>query len=184
MPHLPSNDYFKDHYAADFAVFGGNMMCGISLSKSLALPKRSRFKGIAEFVVCQFELNLLNQAIYTHQAKAHPDWRAFSAPFADTHLCFHGHGLGNHLPSSILRFAQEPWVRPDAAPVTLTWEMLADYTNFFLGEYLDQFRATESGKDFSRDALIEAICNDRDCLACLKTAQGWESRRVIELFQA
>src|SRR5213075_107103 len=150
MPHLPPTDYFRDHYAADFAVFGGDMLCGISLAESLVLHKWSTFKGIAEFVACQFELNLLNQPIYTHAHPAHPAWRGFSAPFANTHLCFSGHGMANHLPSSILRFAQEPWVRREATPVAMTWEMLTDYTTFFLGDYLDQFRATEGGKEFSR----------------------------------
>ena len=159
------------------------MLCGISLAESLVPPKRSTFKGIAEFVACQFELNLLNQAIYTHIVQAHPAWRAFSAPFANTHLCFSGHGMANHLPSSILRFAQEPWVRREAAPVAMTWELLTDYTKFFLVHYLDQFRATEGGKEFSRNALIEAVSKDWDCLACGKTAQGWESKHVAELLR-
>src|SRR6266852_2682740 len=99
MPHLRPNDYFKDDYAADYAVFGGNSMCGITLGDSLMPGKRSKFKAIAEFVVCQFELNLLNQSIYTHAHQAALAWRSFSTPFADTHLCFHGHGMANHLPS-------------------------------------------------------------------------------------
>lgn len=183
MAHLPPKDYFREHYAADYAVFGSNSMCGFSLGDRLMPPKRSQFKGLSEFIICQFELNLLNQAIYTHARQAHCAWRNFSAPFADTHLCSMGHGMANHLPPSILRFAQEPFARPDTVPVTFTWEMLADYTKFFLGEYLDQFRATEGGKEFSQDALTEAIGKDLDCSAVVKTAQGWESKQVAELLK-
>jgi len=65
--------------------------------------------------------------------------------------------------------------------VVITWELLTDYTTFFLGDYLDQFRTTEGGRDFSRDVLVEAASQDWDCSACVKTAQGWESKHVAEL---
>jgi hypothetical protein len=181
MPNLPPKDYFCEHYAADFAVFGGNMLCGFTLTDSLMPDKRSKFKGIAEFVVCQFELNLLNQSIYAYARQCYSAWRAFSVPFADTKLCSMGHGMANHLPPSILRFAQEPRARPGTESVPMTWDIVAEYTKFFLGDYLSQFRATASGRDFPLDSFLVAIGKDGDCSACLKNQQGWEWRHVVEL---
>jgi hypothetical protein len=97
--HIPPIDYFDRHYLADFEVFGSTAMCGFSMADALNAPKRPRFKGLTEFVVCQFELNLLNQAFYTHAAGF--GWRGFSAPFADTHGCSMGHGMTNHIPHFI-----------------------------------------------------------------------------------
>jgi hypothetical protein len=178
MPHISPRDYFESHYSADFALFGGDSMCGASMSESLLPARISRFVGIAEFVVCQFELNLLHQAIYTHFAPAHSAWRAFSAPFANTQLCFHGHGMGSHLPHAILRFAQEPWIRAECVPVILTWDMLADYSRFFLHDYVERFIITGGGGTLSHESFLEALSRDHDCMACLKTAAGWETRHV------
>jgi hypothetical protein len=137
---IAPTDYFKRYYSADLKVFGGEMMCGASLTDSLCPPKRARFKGLAEFVVCQFELNLLSQAMYTHMRPAYWAWHAFSAPFVDPRLCYLGHGMGNHMPYSILRFAQQPFASdlrfaqlPFAAPKAsmdrLDWDITDNVTN-------------------------------------------------------
>jgi hypothetical protein len=179
---LAPEKYFEQHYLTDFAVFGGDMMCGFTLTDSLRPPKRARFHGIGEFVVCQFELNLLSQAIYTHSLSAYPAWRAFSAPFADPRLCFYGHGMGSHLPYSILRFAQQPCAAPDTPPVELSWDMLRSYTAFFFADYLRRFRLAD-GSAFSEQSFFRAIVPDRDCTACILTPDGWESRHILELIE-
>lgn len=178
MQYIVPKLYIESAYAADFGVFGGDMLCGFTLTDVLSPPKRDMFKGLAEFVLCQFELNLLNQALHSHWQSVYAAWRKYSLPFANTLLCFHGHGLANHLPYSILRFAQEPCARPSTAPLLFSWEMLGEYTSFFLGEYLVQFQARG---DFSRDTFLQALVQDADCVACLKTPQGWESKHVAEL---
>lgn len=178
--HMPPHQYFERDYLPDFEVFGGDMMCGISLGESLRPPKRARFVGLTEFVVCQFELNLLSQAVYTHSCSAYAIWRRFSAPFADTRLCFSGHGMGSHAPSSILRFAQQPFAAPNIAPVSLGWDILRDYTTFFLDDYVARFMASETGMEFSREAFLQAVARDHDCTAHVLTPSGWQSRHVIE----
>ena len=65
-PWRSPQDYFGQHYRADLKVFASTALCGFTLSDALHAPKRGEFIGLAEFVVCQFELNLLNQAVYTH----------------------------------------------------------------------------------------------------------------------
>jgi hypothetical protein len=179
--HIPPSQYFERNYPADFEVFGGDMMCGFSLTDALSPPKRARFAGLAEFVVCQFELNLLSQAIYTHSCAAYTAWRRFSAPFADTRLCFSGHGMGSHAPYSILRFAQQPMAAPNTAPVKINWEILQDYTKCFLTDYVTRFIATATPANFSSGAFLQAIERDADCTACVLTPTGWDSKHVLKL---
>jgi hypothetical protein len=155
-------------------------MCGFTLSDALRTPKRARFRGLAEFVVCQFELNLLNQAIYTHAADSFLAWRAFSVPFADTHKCSSGHGLV-HLPYSIIRFAQQPNASTDISPVSLTWDILRGYTTFFLEDYLTRFVTGEQSVRFPRETVFKAVAVDRDCTAYILSPSGWESKNVMGL---
>lgn len=177
-------DYFGQHYPADLKVFASDALCGFTLGDALHDPKRGRFIGLAEFVVCQFELNLLNQAVYTHDRSVFWAWRQFSAPFADTHGCSMGHGMGNHLPVSILRFAQESFASPATAPVQLDWEILRAYTQFFLRDYLAQFQATEAGASFSKAQFLAAVATDFDCTACVRSPDGWTTRHVSGLVSA
>jgi len=181
--HIPPTDYLEQHYSADFQVFGSDAMCGFSLGDSLRLPKRSRYKGLAEFVVSQFGLNLLNQAIYTHAGSCFSGWRRFSLPFADTHGCWSGHGLGSHVPYSILRFAQQPFASADTAPVPLAWDIIRIYTTFFLDDYVTRFARTDSGTGFQREAFLEAVASDYDCTACVLASSGWESKHVMEFLR-
>jgi hypothetical protein len=179
--YLAPEEYLEGHYLADFAVFGNKMMCGWTFTDSMGPPKRGRFHGIAEFVVCQFELNLLSQAIYTHSMPAYWAWRAFSAPFADPRLCYSGHGMGSHMPYSILRFAQQPCFR--TPPTALSWDILRSYSAFFFGDYLRRFRLTDRGTRFSEESFFRAVAADQDCTACVLISDGWESRHVLELIE-
>ena len=176
--HFSPNEYFDQHYLADYEVFGSTAMCGFSLAGAMIASKRTRFRGLAEFVVCQFELNLLNQAFYTHAP--HFGWREFSAPFADTHGCSMGHGMANHFPHSILRFAQQP-SGGQVAPVSLTWEIVEAYTKFFLADYVSRFTQTNNPVGFSQEAFWKSIAGDCDCIACMLSASGWETKHVIGL---
>jgi hypothetical protein len=181
MANIAPKAYFENHYAADFALFGGDTMCGITMSENLLPEKRSKFVGIAEFIVSQFELNLLNQVIYTHFKSNHLARQNFSSPFANTLLCFAGHGMASHAPHSILRFVQDPSVRREAVPVLIAWDLLTDYTRFFLNDYFGQFLSTSSDKMLSREKFVEVLEQDFDCVACVQNSNGWETRHVTKL---
>lgn len=179
--HIEPSEYLDRYYEADFEVFGGDMMCGFTLTDSMMPPKRARFRGFAEFVVCQFELNFLSQAIYTHALPVYPVWRRFSAPFADPRRCFLGHGMGSHMPHSILRFAQQPCAAPGTPPLALGWDILRSYTAFFIGDYLARFVQSAGGGQFAPEAFLRAVAGDYDCTACVLTPAGWESKHVLDL---
>jgi hypothetical protein len=180
---LAPSKYLERHYAADLEVFGSSAMCGFSLGDALKPPKRPRFQALPEFVVCQFELNLLNQAMHAHCPAHSWAWRSHSPAFADTHGCSMGHGMGNQLPYSILRFAQHPFNASEIEPVTISWELLGVYTAHFLGELLEGFAASPTGKGFVPAVLLDAIKTDGDCVACMRNGDGWELRDVTELMK-
>jgi len=177
---FPAKQYMTEHYATDFAVFGGDTMCGFTLTDALRPPKRSRFVGLPEFVICQFELNLLSQAIFTHCYPAFAEWHAYSVPFADPRSCFLGHGMGNHMPYSILRFAQEPRAAEKTAPVELDWNMLGEYTRYCFGDYLSSF-CSANPVELTPEWLIDRMSIDQDCIACVRTASSWETRHVSQM---
>jgi hypothetical protein len=135
---------------------------------------------VPAFVICQFELNLLNQAVYTHASASYLKWRAFTAPFANTLLCFSGHGLGTHNRNSILRFVQQQEGH-GLTRVQLSWELIEAYSVFFFGEYLEQFarRATE----FDRGAFLRSVADDPDCIATVYSSSGDEVRHARDLIK-
>jgi hypothetical protein len=107
-------------------------------------------------------------------------WVKLFVRFADTRGCWSGHGLGSHIPYSILRFAQQPFALPDIAPVPLAWDIVGAYTAFFLSDYLTRFAATPSAAGLSKRALLGAIAADPDCTACVLSPSGWEIKHVRE----
>jgi len=177
---LPPTEYMQGHYLHDFGVFGSTSMCGFSMGDALDGRKRAAIHGLAEFTLAQFGLNLLNQATFAH-APAHAfAWKRFSPPFADTHGCFSGHGMGSHIPHSILRFAQEPFFgRGETRGITLTWPDIEAYDQYFLVELLRQFMATDLGAAFPFEQFYTALERDYDCTACCLTPEGWQIRPVM-----
>lgn len=182
MPQLvPPAEYMHDHYLHDFGVFGSTSMCGFSMADALDGRKRAAIHGLAEFTLSQFGLNLLNQATFSHTPSHAFAWKQFSPPFADTHGCCSGHGMGSHIPHSILRFAQEPFSgRGETRGITLGWADIEDYNQYFLVALLRQFMATDAGAEFPLEQFYIAMERDFDCTACCLTSEGWQTRHVIQ----
>ncbi len=181
---LPPSEYMQDHYLHDFEVFGSTSMCGFSMADALDRRKRSAIHGIAEFTLAQFGLNLLNQATFTHTPTYAFAWKRFSPTFADTHGCFSGHGMGSHIPHSILRFAQEPFSGRDKTQgISLTWANIEDYNQYFLVALLKHFMATDEGATFPLEHFYAAIEQDFDCTASCLTPEGCQFRHVIKTIQ-
>lgn len=178
---LPPTEYMQGHYLHDFEVFGSTSMCGFSMGDALDGRKRAAIHGLAEFTLVQFGLNLLNQATFAH-APAHAfAWKRFSPPFSDTHGCFSGHGMGSHIPHSILRFVREPFCgRGETRGITLAWSGIEAYDQYFLVELLRQFMATDAGADFPLEQFYTALGRDYDCTACCLTSEGWQTRHVMQ----
>jgi len=178
--YIPPDEYFNQHYLDDFKVFGGNILCAWEIGSL-----RSRqYKGLEEFVLCQFWLNLLDHAISEHAYRFIATWRKFSQPFASVSACDH-HGYGQ--PSWFLKCMQQQDkdVRPTLAflspPISLTWEMLSAYAKFFLDEYPALFMKTTDGASFPQKSFLAALTENADYKASVFTPMGWEDRHVVEL---
>jgi hypothetical protein len=179
MGNTKPYEYFNQHYLADFKVFGGNVLCAWEIG-----PLRSRqYKGLEEFIVCQFWLNLLDQAVSRHAYRFITPWREFSQPLASVSACSH-HGYDT--PYWYLKCMQEPvadnvgrscsYLSP---PISLTWEMLSAFAKFFLDEYLAIFMQTDAGAAFSQKSFLEALSRDADCKACVFTPVGREDKHIM-----
>lgn len=173
--------YFFNHYKHDQSMFDSDMMCGATLSACMVEPRRSELKGLREFVVSQFLLNLLHQAIFSFAPDYYENWRDYKPPFGDIRLCFSGHGMGGR-PSEILRFAQGPC--EGIKRIDLSWEIIRDYSSFFLGKFLEEFRDfSEETKGFQRDRFIDAIRRDIDCSAVCVVNGRLIYRNVVNLIE-
>jgi hypothetical protein len=141
------DQYFPIHYYSDFSLFFGRRakiptshretaLCGMTLGSLFEPEKRARFVSPADFLCCQYELNLLHQGIYTYYREHHPMWLLGSSAFLDIRGCRSGHGGLTTNPGGILRFARDPSYIPNAQPVEITPKQLAQYTQFFFLDYL------------------------------------------------
>jgi hypothetical protein len=180
---MPPAEYMDQHYEDDYQTFGSTSMCGAIMADALRNPKRTKMRGITEFTLSQFGLNLMNQATHAHCPSHSYAWKGFSPPFADTHGCFSGHGMGNHIPHSILRFAQKPfWGSDRDTPgISLTWPAIEEYTRYFLRGSVEAFILAPHGANFPRDTFYAAVEQDYDCVACCLTPDGWQTRHVIPM---
>lgn len=181
---FPPSEYMSCHYQSDFQTFGSTSMCGFSMADVLKNPKKDKMQGLVEFTLAQFGLNLMNQAFHAHCPSHSYAWKHFSPAFADTHGCFSGHGMGSHVPHSILRFAQDPFFGSGEPPgIVLTWPEIESYTRYFLKDMIEVFMATPEGAGFEKELFYEAVARDYDCTACCKGPEGWESRHVITMIE-
>lgn len=177
----PANQYFSEDYPEDFKLLGEDSLCGIGLIDMMRQPKRGRFRGFPEFALCQFALNLHNQATYSHFPEVHLAWRQYSARFGNTLLCFSGHGLGSHAPAAILNFVQAP-IAPECSSVRYDWAGVGDYIGYFFGEYLIGFADQNAGSGFSTEGYRAALQRDYQCVAPVLTGNGWECRHISSLW--
>jgi hypothetical protein len=83
-------------------------------------------------------------------------------------------------PNGILRYVQDP-TENDAVPVTITWEVLSEYTGFFLGDYLAKFISLDESS-FERSAFITAIRDDQDCVASILRGE-WQTKEVAAILR-
>lgn len=177
MPPVAPKEYFDKHYAADCKLFGSEIVGRSALARSLKPRARERFRGLAEFFVCRFELCLLNQAIYTHFRPAHKVWLGYSAPNASP-LSAHRTDLGSGRPDEILRFAQKPVQGDRVEAVKLNWDLLHDFTGFFFEDYMARFLAEHQDVNLMRSEFISAISADTDCVASVRNGHRWDTKAL------
>lgn len=173
----PAAKYFADDYARDFTEHGNESLCGGPLQDMMRKAESGRFPGFAKYALCQFALNLHNQAFHAHFPHLHRSWLTYAAPFGDTRRCFSGHGLASQKPDAILWFIQQP---PDASltPIYFAEDELGDSIRFFFRDYLQMFADSAPISDFVPADYLAAVAADAECCASLLTPDGWIERNI------
>jgi hypothetical protein len=165
-------EYFPHHYRADLRFFSQSevprngsfsVLCGWTLVHVFLPENTEKYADPASFLCVLYELNLLNQAIYTYFPADHGRWLRSCEPFPDTRNCGWGHGGMSHDPGSILRFSENPFGIADARPLSISNEKLNEYTNYFFGEVLRSECERMTFWTLRPETLIERLMSDNDC---------------------
>lgn len=149
----------------DSGPFG--ILCGWSIEDAKKNIEQNRF---IYFGLTCYGLNLLNQAIFTHQPLAFKFWLKESPPFLDIRKCSHGHG-GISSPRT-LHVALFRMAENQAA----FNEISRSYIAYFLTKFIESLWLMSDSCDeylqnthvdivpiFSASKLIEQIATDPDC---------------------
>lgn len=173
----PAAKYFAEDYARDFAEHGNESLCGGPLRDMMRRAKSGRFPGFPEYALCQFALNLHNQAFHAHFPHIHRYWLTYAAPFGDTLRCCSGHGLASQKPDAILWFIQQP-LDASLTPIHYAEDQLCDFISFFFRDYLQMFADSAPISDFVPADYLAAVAADVECCASLLTPDGWSGRNI------
>jgi hypothetical protein len=122
------------------------------------------FNSPQHFLCVQYELNLLNQALYTHAHLAYAPWLGASAPFADCR-CSSRHG-GVFTPGSLFRYAENPTGYKNLVPVPVSEQLKREFDEFFVPQYLTSLQPLQQPIKLgvlNLGELLAAILGDPDC---------------------
>jgi hypothetical protein len=179
---LSAAGYFHEAYLTDWARFAGedravhgpsSVLCGMTMMALLDAERIASFKSPQHFLCVQYELNLLNQALYTHAYASHGYWISASAPFADCR-CPSRHG-GVFSPESLFRYAEHPTSYKNLVPLVVPDQLKREFDEFFVPKYLASLEPLQQAIEFDTlnlDELLAAILKDPDCEGFKKRYQS------------
>jgi hypothetical protein len=162
------DDYLKKYYLKDLKRFGENILCGRTMSKFWNEKEREKWEYLDHFLVCQYELNLLSQIIYSNFKEDYEKWLEVSLPFVDCR-CPSAHGGVGH-PLSILWVAERD-LSKKGPRFYIKKSLILEYDRYFL-EYVKEICKKYKFIKLTPELLIEALKNDSDC----------NSERVFDYF--
>lgn len=140
---ISAETYFREMYLSDWTLFSSDhsvrkgpsgILCGMTMVGVLGTDRIHKFNNPQHFLCVQYELNLLNQAIYTYCRDMHYDWTQAAAPFADCR-CASAHG-GVYTPESIYRYAEQPAGYPEEVSIVVPAALKREFDQLFVPQYL------------------------------------------------
>lgn len=166
--------YSHEHYRHDLSVFCSRaikdievpehgpfwMLCGMTMGCLYDPQNRDSFMSPSDFLCYLYELNIINQGIYTYYPTLHFEWCQSSLPFINSRGCSYGHGGWTSRPNAILHFAENPSYISGAKPVDISRNQLVNYTNSFFFDYLPN---TLSRRILNPEELLAHLKEDPDC---------------------
>jgi hypothetical protein len=156
---MTPKEYLETIYKKDLERFGNSEICGMTMSIFYKKEERDKWQYLDHFLIVQYELNLLDQVIYSNFRQDHEMWKSNTLPFADCR-CASCHG-GVHHPLSILWVAERELSRR-GEKFFISRELILEYDKYFL-EYVKTTCAKNSFLLLTSESLMTAIKNDPDC---------------------
>lgn len=170
---VAADTYFREMYLDDWTRFSGGdrlvhgprgLLCGMTMVALLANDRINQYHSPEHFLCVQYELNLLNQSLYTYFPRIHRAWEFVSAPFADCRCSSHHGGVST--PESIFHYAEHPTGYDNLVPVTVPDCLKSEFDQFFVPQYLPSLPQLKSFIDcrvLSPRDLLSSILSDSDC---------------------
>lgn len=156
---MTPKEYIEKYYKEDLARFDAGVLCGATMSKFKDPGERGRWPYLDHFLICQYELNLLSQLIYSHFREDHNKWISSTLPVIDCR-CASYHGGVNH-PLSILWVAERELSKP-GDKFRIPKSLILNYDKYFM-DYIKTICSENDFEKLSPERLVEAIKNDPDC---------------------
>ncbi len=156
---MQPQDYFSANYLKDLEYFKslniGDHLCGRIYSSLFNNEDKLNFLNLKNFIICQYELNLINQVIYTHFRADFDEWKKIAPKMLDQ-ICTYG----SH-PINILIFAERE-SKKSKNPIVFTLQEILSWDIYFK-EYLEKICHENNFNNLTADGLLESVKNDPDC---------------------
>jgi len=156
---IKPKEYIEKEYKKDLEKFG-NVMCGMTMSIFYKDEKRELWPYLDHFLICQYELNLLNQIIYSNFNIDHKKWLEDTLPFSDCNSCPSNHGGVEH-PLSILWVAERE-LSKRGKKFKISRSLILEYDKYFLN-YIKNVCKNNNFSQLNPEILIKALKEDPDC---------------------
>lgn len=154
---MTPNKYFPDQFLKDQEGFQGGFICDMQLSQFSAVHDGDgSWPYLEHFLVCEYELNLLDEAIYTYFREDHAHWKDVSVKELKLDYC---HGPIAH-PIDILARCEQEYPQLNLHN-KITKDFLLTYDQFFW-KYLEDTCANEKFKKLTPERLRDELAKDTD----------------------
>lgn len=139
-------EYFDEHYLKDYETFRMENKADLfDETMELILHKDmiGNYVSAVDFLLCQYELNLINQALEKDTSSRtgrymNDKWSKLHPPFTDCRGI--NRKTSNVSPKSILRYIESQEKGPEILAVKIPKERIDKYNIYFIRDYLSEFK--------------------------------------------
>jgi hypothetical protein len=156
---MSPKEYIENYYQKDLERFDEGILCGWSISKFCKPEERKKWKYLDHFLVCQYELNLLSELVYSSFQEDHNQWLKATLPYTDCR-CASAHGGVSH-PLSILWVAERD-LSKNGPKFEIKKSLILEYDKYFM-EYVKEICRKNKFNKLTPELLFVAVKNDPDC---------------------
>lgn len=156
---MKPQNYFPENYLKDLSHFEslgvGDHLCGRTYSELFKNTDKLEFVNLNNFIICLYELNLINQVIFSHFKSDFSLWKEVAPKMIDNRCTYISH------PIDILTFAEKE-SKNAGNPIIFTHQEILSWDLHFK-KYIEKLCKENHFETLSPEKLFEAIKNDPDC---------------------